>query len=135
MLHNNDNSKLRVHKRVEKDFTVLAHPEGKMDPDDCIFSKIIDISEDGCAFSSDRELEIDSVMVISIRLPAVLDPVKFKGLVKRCEPQVGMGQTYYKIGIQFTVKDEKRQKDLMRTLDFFRMKRIANSQEVMPKIL
>jgi len=82
-------------------------------------STIQNISRGGCSFFSNASYNLEERLHIEIKFPSLREPMKFLGIVKRCEFNKEHKISPYYIGVQFTEMDEAKKNIFFQTLDFF----------------
>ena len=80
-------------------------------------STIKNISVGGCYFGSMNDFSSGEILEIQVKLPAIKEPLLFKGQVKRCDRQEG-GNIYF-VAVEFLEMDESKKEEFTRVMTFF----------------
>lgn len=112
----------RIHPRIAWSFMVKFKAHKSESPDSWEVSTIKNISLGGCYFYSSVSYEIGEFLDIEVRFPAIIEPMKFIGEVKRCERSEDPKVNKYGIGIQFQGMDEEKKNSFIKTIGFFLQK-------------
>ncbi len=109
----------RTTPRISWNFIVKFRSEKLESLSELQVSTIQNISEGGCSFFSATQYHLEERLHLEIQFPAIREPMKFLGIVKRCEHVEGKKISPYFIGIQFTEMDETKKSSFIQTLSFF----------------
>ncbi|MFH0828242.1 MAG: PilZ domain-containing protein, partial [Candidatus Omnitrophota bacterium] len=91
----------RVHPRIAWSFIVRFKACKSESRYSWEVATIKDISLGGCYFYSNFPYEKGELLDLEVRFPAIIEPMKFIGEVKRCERSEDPKVNKYGIGIQF----------------------------------
>ena len=109
----------RTTPRISWNFIVKFRSEKPEGLSQLQVSTIQNISEGGCSFFSAVQYQLEEKLHLEIQFPSIREPMKFQGIVKRCEYLAGKKISPYFIGIQFTGMDETKKNGFIQTLSFF----------------
>ena len=119
MANNTNWDEKRTKPRIAWSFVAKYRPSQDESRQEWEVSCIQDISQGGCSFTSRFPFDIEGRLDIEIQFPALEGPMRFVGVVKRCDKRASL----YFIGVEFIEMDEVKKNIFFQTLDFFLKKK------------
>lgn len=116
---NFDGAEKRQKPRVMRGFVVKFRTQSTEGFSNWQVSTLQNISLGGCCFYSSAPYKIGEALEVLIQLPNLKDPMRFSGVIRRCEIGKGPQASQHLIGVEFTEMDGTKKTIFIQTLEFF----------------